>query len=106
MWSRADGSFAARFLFQGEDGIRGRNVTGVQTCALPIFPGGRRATCTQVLPGPGDDLAKDWRSDRSEHGETILTNSDMKLLLKQSEEIIGAADARFQIGRASCRERV
>jgi conjugal transfer ATP-binding protein TraC len=32
----------------------------------------------------------------SEHGETILTNSDMKLLLKQSEEIIEAADARFR----------
>jgi type IV secretory pathway VirB4 component len=32
----------------------------------------------------------------SEHGETILTNSDMKLLLKQSEEIIDAADARFR----------
>src|SRR5699024_11940633 len=25
------------FLFQAEDGIRARNVTGVQTCALPIF---------------------------------------------------------------------
>src|SRR5699024_11591410 len=25
-----------RFLFQAEDGIRDRNVTGVQTCALPI----------------------------------------------------------------------
>src|SRR5699024_4381914 len=25
------------FLFQAEDGIRDRNVTGVQTCALPIF---------------------------------------------------------------------
>src|SRR5699024_11421480 len=24
------------FFFQAEDGIRGRNVTGVQTCALPI----------------------------------------------------------------------
>src|SRR5699024_12182704 len=24
------------FFFQGEDGIRDRNVTGVQTCALPI----------------------------------------------------------------------
>src|SRR5207249_7500946 len=28
--------------FQAEDGIRDRNVTGVQTCALPISPG---ATC-------------------------------------------------------------
>src|SRR5207249_6377815 len=25
------------FYFQAEDGIRDRNVTGVQTCALPIF---------------------------------------------------------------------
>src|SRR5207249_5235766 len=25
-------------FFQAEDGIRDRNVTGVQTCALPIFP--------------------------------------------------------------------
>src|SRR5476651_490835 len=28
------------FFFQAEDGIRGIGVTGVQTCALPIF--GRR----------------------------------------------------------------
>src|SRR5699024_11890559 len=25
------------FYFQAEDGIRNRNVTGVQTCALPIY---------------------------------------------------------------------
>src|SRR5206468_7203394 len=29
------------FFFQAEDGIRYLIVTGVQTCALPIFPGGR-----------------------------------------------------------------
>src|SRR5699024_8682241 len=29
------------FFFQAEDGIRDRNVTGVQTCALPICRGGR-----------------------------------------------------------------
>src|SRR5437868_11231252 len=28
------------FFFQAEDGIRDRNVTGVQTCALPICHGG------------------------------------------------------------------
>src|SRR5438067_11646317 len=28
---------AAFFFFQAEDGIRDRNVTGVQTCALPIL---------------------------------------------------------------------
>src|SRR5699024_11839904 len=30
-------SFVLFFFFQAEDGIRDRNVTGVQTCALPIF---------------------------------------------------------------------
>src|SRR5437868_14975880 len=30
------------FFFQAEDGIRDRNVTGVQTCALPIFGGGTK----------------------------------------------------------------
>src|SRR2546425_9555432 len=28
------------FFFQAEDGIRDKLVTGVQTCALPIFPSG------------------------------------------------------------------
>src|SRR2546427_1279417 len=30
------------FFFQAEDGIRDLTVTGVQTCALPIFPHPRR----------------------------------------------------------------
>src|SRR6266498_6091933 len=29
------------FFFQAEDGIRDADVTGVQTCALPIWPGTR-----------------------------------------------------------------
>src|SRR5438067_5493996 len=29
--------FCFFFFFQAEDGIRDRNVTGVQTCGLPIF---------------------------------------------------------------------
>src|SRR5207248_8877497 len=33
------GGILLDFFFQAEDGIRGRTVTGVQTCALPIcFP--------------------------------------------------------------------
>src|SRR5256886_12673440 len=31
--------FLVFFFFQAEDGIRDLTVTGVQTCALPIFPG-------------------------------------------------------------------
>src|SRR5699024_4105942 len=34
LWPRASGGV---FFFQAEDGIRDRNVTGVQTCALPIY---------------------------------------------------------------------
>src|SRR2546430_8180540 len=56
------------FFFQAEDGIRDLTVTGVQTCALPIFPGegrgrvpsGRRANrirfaeqFTRVVDGRG-----------------------------------------------------
>src|SRR5699024_11772583 len=30
-------NYGFAFFFQAEDGIRDRNVTGVQTCALPIY---------------------------------------------------------------------
>src|SRR5699024_11876219 len=46
------------FFFQAEDGIRDRNVTGVQTCALPISP--RRDHCWRRVegnPGPPALLA-------------------------------------------------
>src|SRR5438067_312009 len=36
------------FFFQAEDGIRDRNVTGVQTCALPICVR-RRSTAAKDL---------------------------------------------------------
>src|SRR6266404_9047480 len=32
-------AFLCFFFFQAEDGIRDKLVTGVQTCALPIYPG-------------------------------------------------------------------
>src|SRR5699024_12600653 len=42
------------FFFQAEDGIRDRNVTGVQTCALPIFA---QAVLDADRDGPPGDLA-------------------------------------------------
>src|SRR2546430_5159894 len=39
------------FFFQAEDGIRDLTVTGVQTCALPIWRRGRRGGCA-----PASDL--------------------------------------------------
>src|SRR5699024_11346605 len=38
LYSHSVSSFIIYFFFQAEDGIRDRNVTGVQTCALPISP--------------------------------------------------------------------
>src|SRR5689334_1449435 len=37
------------FFFQAEDGIRDGTVTGVQTCALPIWAGGYSSTGTTNL---------------------------------------------------------
>src|SRR5207249_6727141 len=47
----------AIFFFQAEDGIRDRNVTGVQTCALPICRARERDRRNPWLPqaAPGLD---------------------------------------------------
>src|SRR5207249_9622412 len=47
------------FFFQAEDGIRDRNVTGVQTCALPILAaraseGQRVSGSTYALPAAAE----------------------------------------------------
>src|SRR5271167_4419241 len=42
------------FFFQAEDGIRYRNVTGVQTCALPIFCMGMAASMGSFLLMAGE----------------------------------------------------
>src|SRR5699024_11756556 len=39
------------FVFHAEDGIRDRNVTGVQTCALPILIG-RDKKRAAIFPSP------------------------------------------------------
>src|SRR5207249_8463858 len=77
------GAYVANFFFfQAEDGIRDRNVTGVQTCALPIS--GRRHHRGGRAPRRG---ARPPRWCRRPAAAT-------------------AARRTPQIGRASCRERV
>src|SRR5699024_12237318 len=51
-------SFIIIFFFQAEDGIRDRNVTGVQTCALPILWDTLNDTMTEieVASGRGDEM--------------------------------------------------
>src|SRR5207247_3015594 len=78
------------FFFQEEDGIRYPLVTGVQTCALPIYAeleliksrGGRFPVCHDLKPASS-------RFDQLELGvgESLANLS------------------RQKIGRASCRER-
>src|SRR3712207_7142444 len=61
-------SLVSFFFFQAEDGIRDIGVTGVQTCALPIFE--PRAT-----PRLYGDLASLWLlfSPPSEYAEEVET---------------------------------
>src|SRR5699024_12135805 len=39
------------FFFQAEDGIRDRNVTGVQTCALPILYSSSKRNIIEYIGG-------------------------------------------------------
>src|SRR2546427_839774 len=47
------------FFFQAEDGIRDLTVTGVQTCALPIYPANRNQL-TDVLDRSFADNTSSW----------------------------------------------
>src|SRR5277367_2613834 len=51
------------FFFQAEDGIRDRDVTGVQTCALPIWGVNRDRAKMSILdlrPQGGVDMTATW----------------------------------------------
>src|SRR2546429_3553403 len=89
------------FFFQAEDGIRDVAVTGVQTCALPIFFGGKLGYGSEVkkirfmtpvdgVYGVIDSGVQDRKAARGMHGCRLGT---------------GSAN-NHEIGRASCRERV
>src|SRR5205807_3441158 len=59
------------FFFQAEDGIRDYKVTGVQTCALPIyFLNAREGRCAPEQRGRDrlwrhrTDIARQWRGYR------------------------------------------
>src|SRR5437867_7422273 len=55
---------SAFFFFQAEDGIRDRTVTGVQTCALPIWPANADVYIDQI------NMAKD---ENGEPGESTTS---------------------------------
>src|SRR5437667_8142757 len=85
------------FFFQAEDGIRDRDVTGVQTCALPISSPGRQLEAERVvLEVALDPVDAQAMCERCVDVERLLRDLDLSLGREVPEEI----------GRASCRERV
>src|SRR5207237_4447330 len=92
-----------------EDGIRDSSVTGVQTCALPIYAG------DQEMIGPiGQHLAAGKAVQRQHtlqaHGSASVRDLEAARLASGIEERAGDVEElgdieQEQIGRASCRER-
>src|SRR5260370_22820372 len=68
------------FFFQAEDGIRDSSVTGVQTCALPIYALNieeRMTLCNMVIEAGGkngviapDQVTLDYVNARNKSGKT------------------------------------
>src|SRR5690554_3429471 len=91
------------FFFQAEDGIRDADVTGVQTCALPICLNTEIGTDVTI-----EELLRDY--------DAVFMGMGTYTYMKggfPGEDLPGVHDALpflianvNQIGRASCRERV
>src|SRR5256886_3409621 len=87
------------FFFQAEDGIRDLTVTGVQTCALPICP------LEGALHASHHDLG-------TEHPSGTVTGRALRghrLPQRRAHPLprhLDQAQLGYEIGRASCRERV
>src|SRR5699024_11394973 len=73
------------FFFQAEDGIRDRNVTGVQTCALPICTTSNlQATATEEALRPRDI---EWRCD--DNGNIPEGKLDLLMSIRSEERRVG-----------------
>src|SRR3989441_11420139 len=111
----------AFFFFQAEDGIRDKLVTGVQTCALPIFLGrlrvlevAREESPSGVRAGAAHDElalrpARDLAVTLVHHPRLELPPGPAEGARRRLSRIVAVAEdppGLGQIGRASCRERV
>src|SRR5437868_15405790 len=76
--------FITSFFFQADDGIRIRNVTGVQTCALPICKGCFRDPLPwPCLPMPGPRSAQRARAKMLSSMRTPLAQNLSKPALRR-----------------------
>src|SRR5205807_4119562 len=89
--------YVCLFFFQAEDGIRDYKVTGVQTCALPIFATGSHGppTCTRYLSSaelysPATGV---WTYTGStlvpRESATAIRLADGRVLLRSEERRVG-----------------
>src|SRR2546430_12460395 len=88
------------FFFQAEDGIRDLTVTGVQTCALPIFGAGSNGY-----------LRRPWWAMLAATAVLLVllggSAAPAEAATAASQVLAtGLPDHSLKIGRASCRERV
>src|SRR2546430_11105717 len=93
------------FFFQAEDGIRDLNVTGVQTCALPISTS-RQGTIRLALTwGRSRAHGKEVRVHAKAVGSALLGMKLRAHHVPVRGRRSGRVVTRREIGRASCRER-
>src|SRR5256885_2612629 len=88
------------FFFQAEDGIRDYKVTGVQTCALPIW----RSASEGLLCASTGTLTNVRRKIANTPIRFIVEWPRKQVSRRQRSSEYGWI--KYQIGRASCRERV
>src|SRR5688500_20301423 len=89
------------FYFQAEDGIRDYKVTGVQTCALPIF----HDTVQNRRRNRRLATLKEALTER--FGRPKPMAAAARGFLKRRDRLVHQPHlAEREIGRASCRERV
>src|SRR5256886_6021803 len=88
------------FFFQAEDGIRDLTVTGVQTCALPIFAS--QTLTTKDVTEPLFVVAV----LASSLGVGLVLSGAAAYMMSRRFGLLNQVPLPSQIGRASCRERV
>src|SRR5947209_13941882 len=88
------------FFFQAEDGIRDIGVTGVQTCALPIWNALRTSSAAAFV---GSERRAKRRRPQNSSVKHSFEPDVARVLVTSSDK---RAAIHLQIGRASCRERV
>src|SRR2546430_11007785 len=88
------------FFFQAEDGIRDLTVTGVQTCALPIFG---QVQIGQHVGQEGEEVVADGVPEKQHAPRATLKAGTVHRIRATG---LDWREQGGKIGRASCRERV